>query len=473
MRKRISLLLGFSTILALSTAFSMPTNQQFAAMQKMLKQQQAQLTRQSHQMKLMAADIKRLTSRTKAVTTTTKMHTSTTSTNITHAHIAAHSVLHMPKTQSPIRFITVNPKNESVLTQSTDDDGEQPVLVIGHSKANLLLAGKISPMIFTATDPKKTNLFFASNSISSSSLSANTLFEPTSGWHIGSNLELDFYVNQSNLVSQTTPSPTSNVDIDKAEVFVHSHKLGLLLLGKGDSASDNTSLTDLSDTALVSRTTADDIGGGLFFRDKSTGILSTTTVSNAINGLDGLPGALRIRYDTPEFAGLLLSVSAIEGDEQDIALKYGHRFGQTKFAAQIGFTTPQTINTTTPTPTSGKELTSSAAVLFSDGISLSAAYGGLLVNQLGRDDPYYFHIKPGYQKNFFDVGNTAMSIDMGRYYNFAQNDDCATTYGLQLLQNINPWNLVMYMGYRNFHLNQPGTSFDSLNLFMMGALYKF
>ena len=80
---------------------------------------------------------------------------------------------------------------------------------------------------------------------------------------------------------------------------------------------------------------------------------------------------------------------------------------------------------------------------------------------------------PRYQRKFFSVGLTALSIDMGRYYDFQQNSDHANSYGVQIVRNITAWDLAMYAGYRYFKLHRASATFIALNLVMAGALYKF
>jgi uncharacterized coiled-coil protein SlyX len=456
LRRYLKPYLALSLCCVAPYASAISTQQQLIKLQQIVKKQQIVLEQQAAEIKQLSSGLNRLT------------HQSTSRTVIkTKPPIHAKSNAH-------VRFITIAPSQLSILEQAKNNSGTQPTVVVGNNKAQLLLYGDISPLFFTASDGKDTNAFFATNSPTKSQLNIDTLFHPTKNWQIGSNLALDYFLNLSNVVSQTNKVPPQSVYIDKAEVFVHSKRLGVLFLGKGDTASANTAYSDFSGTALVSRATTADIGGGLFFRNKSTDTLSSITVGDAINGLDGLPGSMRIRYDTPSFGGFILAASAIQNDQQDIALKFGHTIGSAKFAAQMAYTTKQEINTGTAVPpVYGDELNGSASILFPVGISLTGAYGELLKSESGRKAPHYFYIKPGYKANFSHVGATAMSIDMGRYDDFVENYDYSTAYGVQILQNINPWNLIMYMGYRNFSLHGPGLSLSNLNLFIVGALYKF
>ncbi|PHQ81860.1 MAG: hypothetical protein COB66_01180 [Coxiella sp. (in: Bacteria)] len=456
MKRIISLCLGISPLLGISVAYGASTSQQIAQLERIVKQQQVELAQQGRQ-------IQRLSLRLGP------------SDNKLPPPSAPGMSGPIPP-HSHVNIVKINPLQESVLAQASSADNTVSIsrsrLILGDKKANVSLSGQISAMTFNASDGSNNNTFFGTNSVSPSQFNVDSEMKPAKNWVIGSHLKLGFETNSSNAVSQTTASPTASIDTRRAEVYVKSKYLGTLFLGKGETATDNTAYSDLSGTTLVGRATLNDIGGSLFYRIANNG-LSTVTVSDTINGLDGFSRKNRVRYDTPEFGGFTVAVSAAEGGKQGAALKFGRQFGKIKFAAQMAYTSEQTFNGGTATSANGNELNGSASVLFPVGVSLTAAGGEIQAKESGRDKPYYYYIKPGYQSKFFPIGLTALSIDMGQYYNFAQNNDRATSYGVQMVQNLDPWDLAMYVGYRYFALHRPGSSFDGLNLVMAGALYKF
>lgn len=417
------------------TVYASPQSQQISLLQKLIKQQQQQLAKQS-------AQIKQLSIRLTQLEQHKKSHTKTVSLDIK---------------DKPSKVGAIPSRH----------------FVFGTNKANLSLYGHISALTFYANDGKEGHVFYATDRASNSRISADSLLKPTENLTLGSHIQLGFDVNESNIVSQTSPSPTPSIDIRRAEFFTQSKYFGEILIGKGETASDNTAYADLSGTQLAGRSSQNDIGGGLFYRNKATGNLSTTSVGATVNGLDGFSRRNRIRYNTPSFAGFKLEGSVIEGDRQDVALKFARVIGHTKLAAQVALTSTQVFNAGSVNVASGNELNGSASILLPIGISLTGAGGEVMAKEANRDKPYYYYSKVGYQKKFFNLGITALSVDGGRYFNFAQNNDRATGYGVQALQNINAWDMAAFLAYRHFALHRPSSAFYGLNLAIAGIMYQF
>lgn len=379
--------------------------------------------------------------------------------NVSH-YVQYNTVL---PTQYPI-FIQASSAPKSMLIPSHQ-------LVIGTKTASLSLSGFVNSMVMNADDGKKDDTFFVSNPPISRITVVGKL-SPNQNWVVGGRVQLGFNVNLSSAVSQVAPTPTPTVDMRIVELFVKSKHFGSILLGKGSTATDNIAYSDFSGTMMLARATLQDIGGGLFYRNTTTGALTDTTVGNTINGLDGFGRAMRLRYDSPAIGGLELSGSVIENARQDIALKFGRKISSAKVAAQIGLTSPQTVSSGSNIA-GGHVLNVSAGILLKNGINVSASWADLFAKQNHRDNPHYFYLKPGYRPAFFSIGQSALSADIGRYYNFSQNKDRATGYGAQVAQSINAVDLVVYAGYRRFHLDRTILDVHHLNLFLAGAIVKF
>lgn len=376
--------------------------------------------------------------------------------------------------QMPVNSVNLTVQEisrESVLEQagSTDDVTNAPghKLVFGTKKSYVFLAGQISALGFQANDGRFNRTYLGTNTISNNRFSLGSKHIISNALSIGSLIELGFRTNPSKTISQFNPS-SMEIDIRHAEIYLKSEKWGQVWFGQGDTASDNTSYADLSGTEIAARSGVEDIGGGLFFN----GLSSNPQVLDVFNGLDGYSRKVRIRYDTPSFGGVSLGGSLIAGSKDDLALKFGNEFSRVKVAVEVAYTSPQDIGSGTNLA-HGRELNGSASILFPMGINLTGAGGQVDTKNAGRKNPYFYYIKPGYQFKYFREGLTALSVDFGRYTNFAQNSDIGNAVGAQLVQNIDSWDLVVYAAYRQFQLKRPGSSFDNMNLFIFGALYKF
>ena len=374
--------------------------------------------------------------------------------------------------ESAQTFIKQGVKKSSLLDQAKQSNAlPARKIIIGTEKARLLIYGLVNQLMFLADDNKDQQLYFATNIIKNSRIGFKGELDASPNWVIGSQIEIGSKINPSDSISQSTPT-SSTIDFRRVEVYASSKRWGDIYFGKGYTASDDTVNVDFSGTANIARPTASDIGGGLLFRNAVTGSLSTVAVGDVVNGLDGFSRRVRLRYDTPEIHGFSISASTIEEKRNDVNLRYVKSFDNIKFATEIAYATPVSVGSGANIA-KGDELTGSVSALHTSGFSMTGASGKIYAQANSRNEPYFYYIKPGYKHNFFSAGVTALSIDFGRYFDFAQNSDKATAYGIAFMQNFDRINLALYSGYRHFQLKRPGSSFDSINLALLGVLYKF
>ena len=91
----------------------------------------------------------------------------------------------------------------------------------------------------------------------------------------------------------------------------------------------------------------------------------------------------------------------------------------------------------------------------------------------GRDYGTFYYGKLGYQRKFFSIGTTAMSVDYGRNDDVEQDGDEANTVGFQFVQNIDQWATEYFLGYRYHNLDRDNTDFKDINALMTGLRVKF
>ena len=89
------------------------------------------------------------------------------------------------------------------------------------------------------------------------------------------------------------------------------------------------------------------------------------------------------------------------------------------------------------------------------------------------DEATFVYGKLGYRKSFFSYGDTGFSVDFSRSKNIDRKDDEADTFGLQLVQDLDPWGSEWYLGYRNHKLDRKNEKFYDINSFMSGIRVKF
>jgi hypothetical protein len=290
-------------------------------------------------------------------------------------------------------------------------------------------------------------------------------------WAMGGNLEWEWTPYSTNSVNQLN---RGDFDWDtnllrKAELYLESKTYGKLWLGQGSMASDSSAEVDLSGTTVVGYALVSDMAGGPFFRF-SDGTLTSIKVKDAFTDFDGLGRKLRVRYDTPQFAGFTISSSVgtqVVPDQThetvwDLAARYDKTIDDFKISAAIAYSEPaddQSLydgSVSILHQPSGLSLTVAAA--YSDEDVVDGRYG-------------YF--KLGYQTNIFEAGKTAFSVDAY----FGEDIDAAgstsQSFGAQLVQNLDYYQTELYLGLRQYAYEEPAVDIDKSYAVLAGARLKF
>jgi hypothetical protein len=344
------------------------------------------------------------------------------------------------------------------------------VVETGQDKIKLLFYGQVNRAVLYSNDGDKGYWYFVDNDNSSTRIGFLGSANPISDFNIGTRIEVEFQTNASNEVSQRDQNNASENNFKRRhfDIFVRSERFGKLSLGYGSTASDNTAEVDLSGTDVVGYSSVGDMAGGQFFFDSDTNSLSNTTISDVFANFDGIGRDDRLRYDTPKFYGFMVSGSVISGDAVDVALRYSAKLGDFKLAAAAGYADPGGIS-----DTDDQLVTGSVSVLHRSGFSFTFAAAVQDNKVSGRDDGTFYYGKLGYQRKFFSIGTTAVSVDYSRNDNLDQNDDKARSAGFQFVQNIDSWGTEYYLGYRYHNLDRKGVDFKDINVMMTGLRVKF
>lgn len=348
-----------------------------------------------------------------------------------------------------------------------------PPLRLGDDQAYLQLYGQFSPSLLVVDNGQSTLGYGpVDNSNASSRLGLRLHVGISSGTYLGADLEAEYdgyatdYVNPFNRGGYDGYGAL----LRHAEGYLDSRQFGVLWIGQGNMASDETAEVDLSGTKVVGYSSVNDLAGGQFFaysRDKG---LSAITVTDAFSNFDGLGRKLRIRYDTPTFAGLTFSASygrevvpeVIGDDVWDLALRYAGDSGGFKVAAAAAYS-----NTGTSDLFDG-----SASILHvATGISITGA-AGYNAADAGFDGRYLYG-KLGYQHRFLGVGTTAFAIDayVGDDINAVAGE--SLSWGAFLVQDFDYYQAQVYLGIRSYAYDDGAADYDRLVATMAGLLVRF
>ena len=332
----------------------------------------------------------------------------------------------------------------------------------------LTLSGQVNRAALYANDGDEDQVFHVDNDNSSTRLLFRGVGRFDEDLTVGTQIEVQIESNSSFDVSiGGEPAGFNTVSFTerKLELFFDSKAFGRLWLGQGDTASNGTSESDLSGTAVVSLASgAWLMAGSIRFQEDGT---TGPRVRDVFSDFDGLSRDDRIRYDTPSFEGFKFSTSHVDGSAWDAALTYAGEISGIKTRAAIAYADADNKNSRNLEQVNG-----SASVLFPFGLNFTVAAGQQDLEKDGRD-PSMYYAKVGYIFSPLTIGSTAVSADWQLVEDRDRSGDEATTYGLALVQNIDRIATEAYVAARMYELDRRGADFDDIYAVMAGARVKF
>ncbi len=331
----------------------------------------------------------------------------------------------------------------------------------GNDKIRVSVSGHVNRALLVVDDGTETDLYHVDNDSSSTRLRVIGEGDVSPELTVGTAIELQLESNSSFSVSQDNESASGDSVSDRRlEVYFDHDRLGKLWMGKGWTASEDSSEMDLSGTALVGYSSTADIAGGIKFRN-GAGSLTDNTVGDTFINLDGLGRRNRLRYDTPSMAGVKLAASAVEDSAWDTALTYAADYAPGTLAAAVAYSDQQN---------NSGQVNGSASFLHNSGVSVTLAAGE---RDSGDQDPNFVYGKLGYQNQWFNSGTTALSADYHVTNHAADRGDKGKSVGVQMVQNVDNWATELYVGYRNYDLERAGDNLDDADALIAGARIKF
>jgi predicted porin len=339
----------------------------------------------------------------------------------------------------------------------------------GGDKVSTKIYGQVNRGVLYVNDGENKEFFHVDNDNSSTRIGLRGSAKLNDDFSVGTKIEVQFESNSTASVSQDNKSGVgpNNFTERHLDLFLNSETFGKLSLGQGDTASNGSSEVDLSGTSVIGYSGVGDLAGGMKFFDQNTNALSNVTIGGVFSNMDGLSRRDRVRYDTPPFAGFTVSGSVTERDQQDIVLRYSGKFPWFKLAGAAAYANTDASSSTE------NQYNGSVSVLLDNGLNVTLAGGHREMIASNREEPLFYYAKLGYKADFFAIGTTALALDYGRFNDIAQNDDKADTFALMAVQNLTELGTELYIGYRLYSLERPGSDFDEINAVLAGARIKF
>ncbi len=379
---------------------------------------------------------------------------------------------------SQVQAASVEDRLEAIEKKLEGTDGGN-FISAAKDKIDVTLYGQVNKAVMLADDGEDDDVFFVDNDASSTRIGIKAKTKSEGDLSAGAQFEAEYQTNDSNKVSMTDTTASSDTFAKRQmKVYVKHKKAGKLTLGHGSTATDGISEQDLSGTSLAGYSHIKISGAGFKFWDNTNtpgdpGTYSGTDVGDVFDHLDGSRKDM-VRYDSPELVGLTLSASSAEENYTDVALSYHKKLEPLEIKAGLGYA----YEGADEDPLS--RVSGSASILFNFGLNFTVAAGSAEFDDAipSRDDASFNYFKVGYKFKAFSFGDTAISVDYGMFDDFDAEGDEGTVYGFQLVQKVKDINTEFYLGFRNFELDRDSVTYANVDLediqtTMAGARFKF
>lgn len=341
------------------------------------------------------------------------------------------------------------------------------MVVSKQPKVDVSLYGQINRAGLWADNGDSSKVYFVDNAFSSTRMGLDAIAAVGESVNIGGKLEYEIISNSSLEVNQDAEDTTASFKLRHADAFIENKSLGKIFLGQGSTSADTTAERDLSGTTVVNYSAVHDLAGGQLWYDSISQTLLTSQVKSVFDNMDGLSRRDRIRYDSPEFAGMQFSASAIESGAFDTAATYSRKYDETSVVAAIGYASSSDLTKW------DDQIDGSFSVLLPSGLNFTLAGGVQQYDLDDRNDPNYWYAKLGYKAKLLSPGVSAFALDYGMWNEIELNEDEAQSLGLTYVQDFKDWGTEFYIAYRLYSLDREDLSADDINSVMSGVRVKF
>jgi hypothetical protein len=372
----------------------------------------------------------------------------------------------------------------------------------GNRKVSLTVTGYVTKQIMFWNDGREQNAY-----ISDIGPTQATNFRFTGEASILAGLKAGYTIRIQDLTdnpmgsSQSIPNTDQGLNVQMANWFVTSKRLGKLSVGKNALAAKSAAMfTDLSGTQVIANYVLFD-GGGFFLRSngKLTGVrwgdLGYCYSQQRPWGgdCDGIVMS-GVRYDSPTYFGFSASASYGEDDDWEVAGRYTGETAGFKLVFGVGYSVNTDDNTQPPPVSLSKDSeffqAGGYAQHLASGLFAHAAYGAEDNNGkqtlTGFPEPnsHQWYVKGGLRRQWLPLGSTVMYGEYGVYIDqlspIALAEGATSSeferFGFGLVQEIDAASMSLWIKYREHHADIDGASLGDIDDFRYvstGALIDF
>ena len=266
-----------------------------------------------------------------------------------------------------------------------------------------------------------------------------------------------------------------------AEISFRHAALGNLTIGSGNKAANGVMNTNTHGVYAALPSGAAFLNSGAVFKDSETGAGDTgPSLGAAFGDFDFTSRGSRLRYDSPNYNGFVVSASHDDETAVEFALRYSGRFAGSRVRASAGYSDSLTSNADNAQIYGG-------LMSFTHSSGFGATGGCQYENEDQNDDTNTNHEDPfgcttqvHLARKFNDLGLTTMVFEWEHQTNLAANGDTANSYGFTVQQNIDAASVQVFAKYATFDLERDATNtsgnkieFQDINMFAVGTRIRF
>lgn len=366
----------------------------------------------------------------------------------------------------------------------------------GNRKVSLQIYGQVNTAVMfweadgaSGAPGSRSDVYVVDNDISSTRFGFKGKAKITPDYSAGFKIEIETQSADSNVVDgDANRDDNMTIGLRKAEWYLKSKTYGKLTVGQGGFANDGITHIDLSGTNVIAQ--FDD----LKFGEKILAAPGIEYDDYTRGGPYEFNRGNRVRYDSPTFAGFIVSAAWGEDDAWDVALRYAGQLGDFKLAAGIAYGQSSDITSLSNDNTCAlagcdelEVLNGSASIIHNPTglfVTFAAGYREFdnnadAVPGLVDETNTYYGGRAGISQRFIPLGKTAFYgeyqiMENDNYLGAAGVDTEAEIYGAGIVQKIDAAAMELYLGYRHVELGDNlGTVLDDLDVVTTGARIKF
>ncbi|KUO56922.1 MAG: hypothetical protein APF80_11350 [Alphaproteobacteria bacterium BRH_c36] len=336
----------------------------------------------------------------------------------------------------------------------------------GNRKVSLTIYGQVTTavMFWDADGPfvDESNTYVVDPQTSGTRFGFKGSANITSDWSAGYNIELQWQAADATIVSSTSDEGPDLPEFRQAHWYVKSKTLGKFRMGLADTANSGIAEISVANELIADAMTSSQAGQVIIKENGGPGSFGSNFEFNRQN---------IVRYDTPEFAGFILSAAWGEDDIWDVALRYAGEFVGFKLAAGIAYGENTDSSNGIGADRTIEQVNGSASIMH-------VATGLFATGSAGqRDDPFrakeeeFWHVNAGIEQKWSSFGKSTLFGMVGEFED--DNDASTQYYGGGFVQKIDAAAMDLFISYRHYDADNGAGLESDFDVVVGGGRVRF